>query len=736
MFTALGRFVFRYRWFLIVFWVFVFAASLFFAPRVSDVLTGEAYEDVQSEATQASAILQQDLGQSSASLTVVFSSASYEVTDPRFQQAMNSFLVGLDQDQRVESITTFATMPSFVSTDGRTTYAVLRLSEPDAGSDLYSELKARLPPTSSDIRIAVTGLAAVHSDILDVSESDLQRAEMISLPLVLVALILVFGTLLAAGAPLIVGAASVVTTLALVYFLGHQTGMSVFVLNVASMLGLGMAIDYSLFLVSRFREELKNGDVERATVVTVATAGKAIFFSGATTAAAMIGLVFFKFTILRSLGIGGGLVVLVSVLAALTFLPAVLAAAGPKINAIPLVPRWGKGTARGFWRGLAVKVMKRPILVMVLTVALLLLLGVPFLSVRMGEPDATILPKDVSSRQGYDMLRESFGEGAISPVTIAVKTDGDVFQPQNIGALYDFTREIARDERVKKIDSLVTIDPSLTKQQYQMLYSNPAFIPPQYAALVASIAKGDATVVRVTTDLSAVSPEAKEVVERIRSLDKQGMEVYVGGITAGLNDVVDILYRDFPWIVLFVVGVIYVALVLFFQSVILPLKAVVMDGLSIVASYGALVFIFQQGHFSNLLGFTPQQSVEASLPIIMFCILFGLSMDYEVFLLSRVKEAYDASGDNTSAVATGLERTGGIITSAALIMVLVSASFAFADIVVIKSLGLGIAIAIFLDATVVRSLLVPATMRILGRWNWWAPRFLRKVLPDTRRFHS
>ena len=735
MFAALGRFVFRRRWYVIGFWVFVFLASLVFAPRVSDVLTGEAYEDVPTEATRAAEIIQSDLGQSAASLTVVFSSETLSVTDPAYQQTMSAFLSGLDQHPQIQNVTTFATLPSLVSSDGKATFAVLTLRNPGAGKELYAELKTRLP-ASGDVRVAVTGLAAVNADILGVSEADLRRAEMISLPLVLLALLLVFGTLPAAGAPLVIGATSVLSTLALVYFLGHYTNMSVFVLNVASMLGLGIAIDYSLFLVSRFREELKNGDVEHATVTMVATAGRAIFFSGAITFAAMMGLVFFRFTILRSMGIGGGLVVLISMLAALTFLPAVLGVVGTRINSIPVRPRRRPGKAGSFWHNLAVRVMKRPILVMVVTVGILLALGVPFLSVRMGEPDATILPEEVSSRQGADMLKESFGEGTISPISLAVKTNGDAFLPQNIGALYDYTREIAQDERVKKIDSLVTIDPAITKQQYQLLYANPALIPPQQQALVASFAKGNTTMIRVTTDLSPVSPEAESVVDRIRSLDKKGLEVHVGGLTAGLSDLVDILYRDFPWIVLFVVVVIYAALVLFFGSVILPLKAVVMDGLSIVASYGALVFIFQQGHFSNVLGFTQQQSVEASLPIIMFCILFGLSMDYEVFLLSRVKEAYDATGENTFAVALGLERTGGIITSAALVMVVVSASFAFADIVVIKALGLGIAIAIFLDATIVRSLLVPATMRILGKWNWWAPGFLRRVLPDTRNFHS
>lgn len=736
MFAAVGRFAFRYRWLVIGVWVVIFALGAIFAPKVSSILKGGAYGEARTEATVGAEILQRNLGFAPSSLTVVFSSDALTVDDPRFVAAMKEFLDNLQREEEVRDISTSATNPAMVSPDKHATYAIVNIKEGEnQASDLYLRLKDKLP-TSGEVKIAITGVSAIYPDIVEVSEKDLRRAETYSLPLVLVALLIVFGSLIAAGAPLIVGAASVAVTLAVIYFLGHYTDMSVFVMNMASMLGLGIAIDYSLFMVSRFREELREHDVESSVVSTVATAGKAIFFSGATTFVGLMGLVAFKFSILRSLGIGGALVVAISVLAALTFLPAAMGVVGHRINALSFLRRKTKG---GFWHNVASRVMKYPIIIMVLTIGFLLILGLPFLNVELGEPDATMLPKYTPSRQGYDILKEKWGVGEISPITIAVRTQGSVFQPENISALYDFTRRIAADPRVSRVESLVNLDPSLSKVQYQTLYVHPevmSYLPySQLQEVIKKLARENTTLVRVVTPHSSVSGEAKGVVKMIRDLKPAGLEVYVTGLTAGIVDITGELYRDFLWILLIIVGAIYFALLILFRSVILPLKAVLMNGLSILASYGALVFIFQEGHFSGLLNFTPQESVEASLPILMFCILFGLSMDYEVFLLSRVKEVYDSGESNTSSVAIGLERTGGIITSAALIMVLVSASFAMADIVIIKALGLGIAIAIFLDATIVRALLVPATMRVLGDWNWWAPGFIRKILPPSRNIH-
>jgi RND superfamily putative drug exporter len=281
------------------------------------------------------------------------------------------------------------------------------------------------------------------------------------------------------------------------------------------------------------------------------------------------------------------------------------------------------------------------------------------------------------------------------------------------------------------VESIATFDPSITREQYHLLLANPSLVPPELREALNSFMGPTSTVLRVYTSVDPNSEEARGLVRRIRSYEPGGdLKLYVSGATADLMDAIDVMYSDFPKVIIFVVVAIYLVLLLLFRSVVLPLKAVVMNAMSIFASFGALVYIFQEGHFQGLLGFRAEGFTEASLPILIFCIVFGLSMDYEVFLLSRVKEIYDETDDNTLSVAQGLERTGRIITSAAMIMVLVASSFSTGEIVLIKALGVGIAIAVFLDATLVRALLVPALMRILGAWNWWAPGFLKRVLPQ------
>jgi RND superfamily putative drug exporter len=335
----------------------------------------------------------------------------------------------------------------------------------------------------------------------------------------------------------------------------------------------------------------------------------------------------------------------------------------------------------------------------------------------------------VQSRRGFDLLRDRFGQGEQAPILIDVIAPDSVFQPASLDALFDYVEQIRQDPRVARVESLVSLDPRISLEQYHLIYApaassgNVERIVEPFARNVASqTSRSGFTLVRVTSRYGQTDPNSKELVEHIRSLPiGGGLSTLVGGGTAGVVDYTDGLYRDFPRVLVFVVLSTYLILFLFFRSVVLPLKAIVMNTLSLLASYGALVLVFQEGRLAGLLGIQALGFVEASLPIIMFCVLFGLSMDYEVFLLARVKEAYDQGSDNRASVALGLERSGRIITSAALIIVLVSGSFAAADIVLIKALGLGTAIAIFLDATIVRALLVPATMRLLGDWNWWSP---------------
>ncbi len=408
---------------------------------------------------------------------------------------------------------------------------------------------------------------------------------------------------------------------------------------------------------------------------------------------------------------------------------------GTRVNAFPVrVARlWGRGRIQpagadgnqqhGFWYRLSQLVMRYPVRILVPVLLVLIALGLPFLGVRFSAPDASILPAHVPSRAAYDLLASRFDVRETTPILLAVQTKGDVLTLANIRNLYSYVRRIEADPRVARVDSIVSADPRLTLDQYELLYTHPQLIADPYlSALLKSSAAGDTTLILVISKYGMLDQHSLELVQTIRNTPPgNGMTALVDGGTAGNIDYVSSLYTDFPVAVLIVAITTYIVLLLFFRSLLLPLKAILMNTLSILASYGALVVIFQDGFLHRLLGFTPLGFVEASSPILLFCALFGLSMDYEVFLLSRIQEAYWQTGDNTQAVALGLQRSGGIITSAAVIVIVVSACFASADMILVKALGLGMALAVALDATLVRGLLVPATMRLLGNLNWWLP---------------
>jgi RND superfamily putative drug exporter len=368
----------------------------------------------------------------------------------------------------------------------------------------------------------------------------------------------------------------------------------------------------------------------------------------------------------------------------------------------------------------------------VIVMLFLVALGLPFLRVDFGAPDASILPADVQSRQGFDKLRAAFGEGEIAPILVAVTTPDPILTQERLGALYDFVARIRADPRVERVDSVVSLDPRISREQHLLLYADPRSVREPYArAVLQELTRERFTLIRVVTRYGQTADESKDLVRAIRNTPLgAGMNFLVDGGSAGVVDYADRLYQDFPRALAFILLSTYVVLLILFRSVVLPLKALIVNTLSILASYGALVVVFQEGAFADLLRFEPLGFIEASLPIVMFCVLFGLSMDYEVFLLSRVKESYDEGMDNTASVAWGLERSGRLITSAAAIVVLVSSSFVAADVIIIKALGLGTAIAVLLDATVVRALLVPASMQLLGDWNWWAPKAILRLLPE------
>ncbi len=740
-FERLGRWAARRRWWVVAAWVIVIVAAVPLATRAGGALRSGGFIRQDLESARAKQLLHDQIGVPEAAVAVVFHSPTLLAGEPAFEGKAAQAIAGIPAARYVGAIVSHTLASRQVSSDRHTAYDIVYvdLAADDSPLALPGIRAALAHPDGLEVGLA--GGPAFYGDVQAVSESDLRRSEAISLPLAGLALLLVFGSVVAASLPLAVGGAAVVTALAAVFLAASITPMSIFVLNLATLLGLGLGVDYSLLMTSRFREELARRGATAAAVpdavaATMATAGRAVFFSGLTVLLGLLGLVLFEFMILRSVGIAGALVVGFAVLAALTLLPALLAIAGTRLDALRVRPVPKVTGQDGPWARLANRVMDRPLTVLIPTLGLLLVLGTPFLHVRFNAPDASILPENVPSRQAFDRLTKAFGPGPFAPIMLAIETTGAATSPENLAGLYDYSRRLAADPRVSRVDSLVNVDPRLSLSQYQLLYASAGGPPDRFVkqALAAST-NGSFTAFTITTPYGPNERPGRELVQDLRSekgtlAPPPGVHVLVGGGAADVEDVVAGIAADFPRTAVFILVSTYLVLFVLLRSAFLPLKALIMNGLSIAASFGALVWIFQDGNLSALLGTRPLGFVETTQPVILFCILFGLSMDYEVFLLTRMRETWDRTGDNRAAVAHGLERSGRIVTSAAVIVVVVAGSFAFADIVLIKALGLGIAIAVALDATVVRALLVPATMRLLGRWNWWAPGFLARRLPD------
>ncbi|MGH2513923.1 MAG: MMPL family transporter, partial [Candidatus Limnocylindrales bacterium] len=689
------------------------------------------------------------------------STTSTDATSAAFQAAISRTVAPLASDPAVTGVVGYAQTrdPRFVSTNGSATYVVIQLNVTDEQSvDLVDGIRARLVAPAG-FSFELTGYGPITKDAAALSEKDLVRAETVSLPIVALILILVFGSLVAAAMPLLVAGLAIPTTLGLIYFVSRQIEMSVYVINIATMLGLALSIDYSLFMVSRFREELARGrSVGEAVEKAVATSGKAVAFSGFAVAIGLSGLLLFKSSAISSIGVAGSLVVIGTLVYALTFLPATLGILGPRVNSLSLggllgrIGRMGRRDQPGSgqatpgransgghrWERVAQLVMRRPFFVLVPVLALLFLIGSPFFRLVQGVPDASIYPPGMASRDAYVALQTEFATGETTPTVILATVPGDPTSKVNATALATYAARLDTLDGVTRVESPFSlIDPAsgvaLTPTQVGQLYATlPASRPAQVQAAITALAQADirGTTVRfnLISRLDPASPEATDLIPTIRAIPAgDGISTEVGGESAIGHDFLVAQGDRMPYAIGLTLIASAVVLFLLFGSLAIPLKAVVMTLLSISASFGALVWIFQDGNLSNVLHFTPLSYTIAGNPIIMFSVIFGLSMDYEVLLLSRIQEAYRRTGDNTVSVAEGLARTAGVITGAALIMVSVFAAFALADTITIKAIGVGMAIAVLLDATIVRVLLVPATMRLLGHWNWWAPGPLQRL---------
>ena len=734
MFAGWGRFVYRFRWATLA------ASGVLLAISVALLMMGGTLTSggpltSNLQSAKAGNLITSELGAAkvTSNFDLIFRSDTLTVSDPQFQAAVTDALAPIQSDSRISKMATPYNVPdgrvaqALTSKDGHEALVSIELNS--SGQKAWKDYDAlRAEVKSSTLTVTGTGFVAINQAFNKTLESDLQRAEYVTLPVTLILLVLIFATIVAAGLPLGVGILTIVGGIGGTFFLNRFTDVSQYALNIVTLIGLGVSIDYSLFIVNRFRDELARGQSrEGALATTMATAGRAITFSGLTVAVGLSAMLFFQGTFMASMGAAGAIVVAVAVLYALTFLPAMLAVIGPGVNRlrIPWFRRAASGG--GFWAGLANWVMKRPIVVLIPTVAFLVIAATPFLQLRLANGNVDMLPTHIEARQGYDRLLADFPGQDQTTFNIVVNyPDGSPLTANRIAEQYTLERRIAAIPGVLRTSSIYDVDPRLGLFEYTQLYTgDPNNLPQPVRQLISSSVGKHVVLIQASTNAEISSNAARDIVKSIRA--DRGVtdgKVLVGGATAIDIDVIQFIYDQVPLAVGTVVLVTYVLLFLLTGSVVLPLKAVVLNFLSIGASFGALVFIFQQGHFANLLGFTPQ-SLDPSIPVILFSIVFGLSMDYEVLLVSRMHEEYVRLGDNTAAVASGLEKTGRLITGAAAVMFTVFMAFGLAEVVIIKAIGIGLAIAVAIDATIVRSLVVPAVMRLLGDVNWWAPKPLR-----------
>jgi putative drug exporter of the RND superfamily len=714
MFERLGDVIVRRRRGVVALTLMLAVAAGLIGGGVAENLSSGGFDDPNAESARAADRLEAEFGHADPNLILLVSTEG-SVDDERTAAEGLALTEELAAEDGVDQVVSYWTTgaPSMKSEAGD---QALVLGVIEGDEDVVRERIEELSPAytrdGATLDVSVGGFAEVFRQVSERVESDLAKAESIAFPITLLLLVLVFGSLVAGFLPLIVGGIAIIGTFLILQVMTAFTEVSIYSLNLTTMLGLGLAIDYSLFVVSRFREELKNGlDVPDAVRMTVTTAGRTVVFSGLTVALSLAALVVFPLAFLRSFAYAGVAVVSMAALGAVVFLPAVLTMLGHRVNKLSIRRRRRPESGAGFWHRMASFVMRRPVPIATSVIVVLLVLGAPFLNVRWGQADDRALPEATSSRVVSEEIRANFTSNSSNALSVIATDIGD--RSGAMDTIDEFASQLSSVRGVESVDTL-----SGTYAQGRRM-AEPTPASGRYG-------NGDGVWFSVVPAVEAYSPEGEDLVQDIRSLDAP-YEIQIAGPSATLVDQKDSLFSKVPVAALLIAVATFVLLFLSFGSVVVPIKAIILNLLSLTATFGAVVWIFQEGNLSGVLDFTPTGVIETTSPILMFCVAFGLSMDYEVFLLSRIKEEYDKTGDNTHSVAMGLEHTGRIVTAAALLLSVVFVAFATSGVTFIKLFGVGLTIAVVMDATLVRATLVPAFMRLAGSANWWAPAWMHRV---------
>lgn len=726
MFTSLGRLAVRRRWTILVVTGIALVIAGAVAGDVTSRLVAGGIVDRNAESSEVASIIADEFERSDPNLLFLVTAKEGTVDDPAVVDAGVALAERVADEQFVEHVTSYWDFGRAAPLRNRDSTQALVLAvvegEEDEVLERVGAISERFTGDDGAVTVGVGGWGEVYRQAQEQVEQDARNAELLAFPLTLVFLLFVFGSVVAAGLPLAVGAFAIAGACLVLWLIAGITEVSIFALNLTTMLGLGLAIDYSLFIVSRFREELHRGlSTEEAVQRTVETAGRTVLFSALVLSVSLAAMLVFPIAFLRSFAYAGIAVAAVAAAGAGLFLPALLAVLGPRVDRFRVVPQRRHRDRPGVWRRTAEVVMRHPLPVSLVVMAVLVVLGSPFTRIQLSVPDDRILPPGASSRQIHNEIRRNFA----SQEVMALQVVATGIDPEADAADIDaYALALSRVPDVARVDALTGI---YTGGEAVRLAELPeGQLRDQLARSAARFEGGDSTWFSVVPEVEPLSREGERLTHAVREVEAP-FERLVGGFPAQFVDTKDALLRRIPLAAGLIAVTTFVLLFLMFGSVLVPLKALFINVLSLSATFGAIVWVFQEGHLSGPLRFEPTGSIMLMVPVLMFCVAFGLSMDYEVFLLSRIKEEYDRTGDNPSSVATGLERTGGIVTAAAMLISVVLLSFSTSGVTFVKMFGIGLALAVLMDAFVIRATLVPALMRLAGRANWWAPAPLRRI---------
>ena len=723
-FYYLGQSIYRLRYMVIVLWILAIVCCI---PKLKDLITpfsSSGFENIHSQSYALDKSLQKTIGYQKNRLLILFKNVNH-VASKQFQAEVETAI------DSFKHISYTHELSSILKQDAYLVVLAFKNNVKLSAEDIES-LKALVPP-NQDYKVFFGGEEFFIDSVNAQTQQDLYHADMIAAPVSAVTLFLVFGSLVAAIMPLILGLSCAVLVLFSVYTLAHMMDLSIFTINIALLLGLCLSLDYALFIICRFREELsEHYSTEEAIARAMATAGHAVFYSGLAVFCSLSALLIFPINILISVGVGGLFAVLFSVLAALTLLPAILSVLGMGINKGALFKPNMKESL--FWNKLAAYVVSKPYRCLTLGFLMVACLCLPVRHLVLGISDYHILPEQSPTRAFFDEYTKSFSEESLSPITLVIHSKQDMFSDAMLKRTHALALKLQQHQDIQHITGYVSWMKDASWQQYRQVYHmSHQLLPHAVQQLITTTTSPHQVVFYLESKYPINHQQTQKLVRDLRKMRYKQLELGVTGAPANNVDVFDGIKAVMPKAIYLVVCISFLVLMVLLKSIFLPFKAIVMNILSLSATYGVLVLIFQQGHLHELLHFEPQHSLDISMMVIIFCALFGFSMDYEVFLLSRIQEAYQMHQQHRNSIIYGIEHSSRIITSAALIVMVLCASFLVAKVLMVKAFGLGIAVAIFIDAFLIRTFMVPAIMTIARKINWFYPAYLAAIFSKQQR---